>query len=68
MRVTEFGGSGEISFYIQHGKLFAKGNGHPVEMTVQDTGNEPQRGIDCYERLKREGTMVFDFFSTPVSM
>jgi branched-chain amino acid transport system substrate-binding protein len=41
--------------------------GHPVEMSLLDTGNEPQRGIDCYERLKREGTMVFDFFSTPVS-
>jgi len=41
--------------------------GHPIEVTVQDHGNEPQRGIDCYERLKREGVMVFDFFSTPVS-
>jgi branched-chain amino acid transport system substrate-binding protein len=41
--------------------------GHPIEVTLQDHGNEPQRGIDCYERLKREGTMVFDFFSTPVS-
>lgn len=41
--------------------------GHPVQVTVQDHGNEPQRGIDCYERLKREGVMVFDFFSTPVS-
>jgi branched-chain amino acid transport system substrate-binding protein len=41
--------------------------GHPIQVTVQDHGNEPQRGIDCYERLKREGVMVFDFFSTPVS-
>ncbi|PZP94629.1 MAG: branched-chain amino acid ABC transporter substrate-binding protein [Variovorax paradoxus] len=41
--------------------------GHPIEVTVQDHGNEPQRGIDCYERLKRDGVMVFDFFSTPVS-
>ncbi|MDP1692009.1 MAG: ABC transporter substrate-binding protein [Burkholderiaceae bacterium] len=41
--------------------------GHPIEVTLQDHGNEPQRGIDCYERLKRDGTMVFDFFSTPVS-
>src|SRR3990167_8001358 len=39
--------------------------GHPIEVTVQDHGNEPQRGIDCYERLKRDGVMVFDFFSTP---
>jgi branched-chain amino acid transport system substrate-binding protein len=41
--------------------------GHPIEINVQDHGNEPQRGIDCYERLKRDGVMVFDFFSTPVS-
>jgi branched-chain amino acid transport system substrate-binding protein len=42
-------------------------HGHPIEINVQDHGNEPQRGIDCYERLKRDGVMVFDFFSTPVS-
>ncbi len=41
--------------------------GHPVEIIAQDHGNEPQRGIECYERLKREGVMVFDFLSTPVS-
>ena len=49
--------------------LNAKGGleGHPIEIIVQDHGNEPQRGIDCYERLKAQGVMVFDFFSTPVS-
>lgn len=49
--------------------LNAKGGleGHPIEINVQDHGNEPQRGIDCYERLKRDGTIIFDFFSTPVS-
>ena len=41
--------------------------GHPIEMVVQDHGNEPQRGIECYEKLKREGVMVFDMLSTPVS-
>jgi len=41
--------------------------GHPVEIIVQDHGNEPQRGIECYEKLKREGVMVFDTLSTPVS-
>ena len=41
--------------------------GHPVEMVVQDHGNEPQRGIECYEKLKRDGVMVFDMLSTPVS-
>lgn len=42
-------------------------DGHPIEMVVQDHGNEPQRGIECYEKLKREGVMVFDTLSTPVS-
>ncbi|MES1148986.1 MAG: ABC transporter substrate-binding protein, partial [Bradyrhizobium guangdongense] len=41
--------------------------GHPVEMIVQDHGNEPQRGIECYEKLKRDGVTVFDMLSTPVS-
>ena len=27
----------------------------------------PQRGIECYEKLKREGVMIFDTLSTPVS-
>jgi branched-chain amino acid transport system substrate-binding protein len=42
--------------------------GHPVELVVQDTANEPQRGIECYERLKKEGIFIFDFLSTPVSI
>jgi branched-chain amino acid transport system substrate-binding protein len=49
--------------------LNAKGGleGHPIEILVQDHGNEPQRGIECYEKYKREGVMVFDMLSTPVS-
>ena len=49
--------------------LNAKGGleGHPIEIVVQDHGNEPQRGIECYEKLKREGVMLFDYLSTPVS-
>jgi len=49
--------------------LNAKGGleGHPIELVVQDHGNEPQRGIECYEKLKRDGVMVFDMLSTPVS-
>ncbi len=49
--------------------LNAKGGleGHPIELIVQDHGNEPQRGIECYEKLKRDGVMVFDMLSTPVS-
>lgn len=41
--------------------------GKQVEMVIQDHGNEPQRGIECYEKLKREGVMIFDMLSTPVS-
>ncbi|MDP1692010.1 MAG: ABC transporter substrate-binding protein [Burkholderiaceae bacterium] len=41
--------------------------GRPIELALSDHGNEPQRGVECYERLKREGVMVFDFMSTPVA-
>jgi branched-chain amino acid transport system substrate-binding protein len=49
--------------------LNAKGGieGQKVEIVAQDHGNEPQRGIECYEKLKREGVLMFDFLSTPVS-
>src|SRR5574337_561288 len=46
-----------------HGGL----EGQKIELIIQDHGNEPQRGIECYEKLKREGVMVFDTLSTPVS-
>lgn len=42
--------------------------GHPIEVIVQDHGNEPQRGIECYERLRRDGVFAFDFLSTPVAI
>jgi len=41
--------------------------GHPIELMIQDHGNEPQRGIECYEKMKREGAIAFDMLSTPVS-
>ncbi len=41
--------------------------GQKVEIVAADHGNELQRGIECYDRLKREGVMMFDFLSTPVS-
>ncbi len=41
--------------------------GHPVELIVRDHGNEPQRGVECYEQLKREGVFNFYFLSTPVT-
>jgi branched-chain amino acid transport system substrate-binding protein len=40
--------------------------GNPVELIVQDHGNEPQRGIECYERVKNQAVTV-DLLSTPVS-
>lgn len=42
--------------------------GHPIELIVQDHGNEPQRGIECYERLRREGVFAFETLSTPVAI
>lgn len=41
--------------------------GHPMEISVVDTGNQPQRGIEAYERFKSEGAVLVDFLSTPVS-
>ena len=42
-------------------------DGHPVELIVRDTGNEPQRGIEAYNRAVDEGAVLVDFLSTPVS-
>ena len=41
--------------------------GHKFQAVVVDTGNQPQRGIEAYERFKTEGVMLVDFLSTPVS-
>jgi len=41
--------------------------GTPVELEIVDTGNEPQRGIEAYERFKNDGAVLTDFLSTPVS-
>ena len=42
-------------------------DGHPVEVIVRDHGNEPQRGVECYEGLKREGVSIFNMLWTPVT-
>ncbi len=42
-------------------------DGHPIDITVLDTGNQPQRGIEAYNRLRRDGAVLMDFLSTPVS-
>lgn len=41
--------------------------GHTFEAIVRDTGNQPQRGIEAYNRARDEGAILFDFLSTPVS-
>jgi branched-chain amino acid transport system substrate-binding protein len=41
--------------------------GYKFQAQVVDTGNQPQRGIEAYERFKTEGVMLVDFLSTPVS-
>jgi len=42
-------------------------NGFKFHLDVVDTGNAPQRGIEAYERFKREGVVLVDPLSTPVS-
>jgi branched-chain amino acid transport system substrate-binding protein len=42
-------------------------DGHMFEPIARDTGNEPQRGIEAYNRAREEGAILFDFLSTPVS-
>ena len=41
--------------------------GHPLELIIVDHGSDVQRGIDAYQRFKREGAVLVDFLSTPVS-
>ena len=41
--------------------------GYTFQATVVDHGNEPQRGIEAYERFKADGVVLMDFFSTPMS-
>lgn len=52
-----------LTLVNQEGRL----DGHMFEAIVRDTGNEPQRGIEAYNRAKEEGAILFDFLSTPVS-
>src|SRR5690625_3342287 len=42
-------------------------DGHKIEMSVSDTGNQPQRGIEAYNRASRDGVIMVDFLSTPVA-
>ncbi len=42
-------------------------NGFKFNVDIVDTGNATQRGIEAYERFKREGVVLIDPLSTPVS-
>ena len=42
-------------------------DGTKFEAIVRDHGNQPQRGIEAYNRARDEGAILFDFLSTPVS-
>lgn len=53
--------------YLQLANLKGGAGGYKFEWLVTDTGNEPQRGLEAYERFKGEGASVFNFVSTPVS-
>ncbi|MBU2551867.1 MAG: ABC transporter substrate-binding protein [Proteobacteria bacterium] len=41
--------------------------GYRIENLIADHANEPQRGIELYEQMKKKGAMVIDTFSTPVA-
>jgi branched-chain amino acid transport system substrate-binding protein len=64
--VTEEWIQGSVD-YLQLMNLRGGTGGYTFEWLVADTGNEPQRGIEAYERFKREGASIFNFVSTPVS-
>ena len=53
--------------YLQLMNLKGGVGGYKFEWLTTDHGNEPQRGIEAYERFKREGATIFNFVSTPVS-
>lgn len=42
-------------------------DGYKIEYASSDTGNQPQRGIEAYNRAQRDGAILFDFLSTPVA-
>jgi len=64
--VTEEWIQGSVD-YLQLTNLKGGVGGYTFEWLVADTGNEPQRGIEAYERFKRDGATIFNFVSTPVS-
>ena len=64
--ITEEWMQGSVD-YLQLVNMKGGVGGYKFEWLITDHGNEPQRGIEAYERFKRGGATVFDFVSTPVS-
>ena len=58
-----------FSLVNERGGVGATGGsgGWKIAADIVDTGNAPQRGIEAYERFKREGVILVDPLSTPVS-
>src|SRR5258705_1995173 len=42
-------------------------SGWKISADIVDTGNAPQRGIEAYERFKRDGVVLIDPLSNPLS-
>lgn len=52
--------------YVELLNLKGGVSGHRFEFLVEDSGNEPQRALEIYERFKRQGALYFDGWSTPI--
>lgn len=42
-------------------------DGHPIRAFYCDHNYEVPRGVDCYERAKREGALIFVPYATPIA-
>lgn len=52
--------------YVELLNLKGGVDGHRFEFLVEDSGNEPQRALEIYERFRRQGVVYFDGWSTPI--
>jgi branched-chain amino acid transport system substrate-binding protein len=42
--------------------------GYKLELLIEDHANEPQRMIEIYERMKKQGAMIINTWSTPAAL
>jgi len=42
-------------------------DGHPINAIFIDNGYEVPKGVDAYERMKREGAVAISLFGTPIA-